>query len=123
MVPLYVLYLRILSYDIRGIALVLWKSSSQHSQIHWNFSLLDRVIFPVLLLIKFYIMITALLIIYGLGLIFTWSIDLTIVNCSLQFKGWKHLITMLTIWICSPVLMVVLIVMTIKFFIKKYRRK
>lgn len=84
---------------------------------------MDRYFLIILLLNKLYRMITALLIIYGLGLIFTWSIDLTIVNCSLQFKGWKHLITMLTIWICSPVLMVVLIFMTIKFFIKKYRRK
>lgn len=85
---------------------------------------MDRYIFIILLLNKLYRMITALLIIYGLGLIFTWSIDLTVVNPSIRFKGWKHLLTMFLIWICSPLLILSVIYLTIKYFVtrRKYRK-
>ena len=60
-------------------------------------------------------------IIYLIGILFTWLIDITVVKSSMAVPGWKHGALCLLIWIFSPIYMVVFLFQAVISLIKSIR--
>lgn len=61
-------------------------------------------------------------IIYLIGTLFTWLIDITIVKSSIALPGWKHGALCLLIWVFSPIYMTIFLVQGIYSLIKSIRK-
>lgn len=67
-------------------------------------------------------LIIAMGIVYLMGTIFTWLIDITVVKSSIAYRGWKHGALCLLIWIFSPVYMTIFLVQGIFSLIKSIKK-
>ena len=61
-------------------------------------------------------------IIYLIGTLFTWLIDITVVKSSIALPGWKHGALCLLIWVFSPIYMTIFLVQGIYSLIKSIRK-
>ena len=62
-----------------------------------------------------------ILAVYLCGAVFTFLIDISI-SSQLRHKGWKHLLTIILIWIFSPIYMVLFLVMLVHMLINWVRK-
>ena len=62
-----------------------------------------------------------ILAVYLCGAVFTFLIDLSI-GSQLRHKGWKHMLTVILIWVFSPLYMVLFLVMLVHMLINWVRK-
>lgn len=62
-----------------------------------------------------------ILAVYLCGIVFTFLIDLS-VGSQLKHKGWKHMLTVILIWVFSPLYMVLFLVMLVHMLINWVRK-